>query len=160
MRPIVATLLTIVPVVATTASTQTFAGYVTAGSGSIDYLVYRETIPQVSAGVLFRPKGDRFRIGGEADIFTSNGYYSGRGGPFAEFALVTRGRIQPFVRGGYFVGEDDSWIAGGGVDLWLLERGGIRVCVQDAFRILNLTYGNPGRHVAHEPSVQIGWVWK
>ena len=158
MRPAVATLfLTIFG--AATAAAQGVDIYITAGSGSIDYLVARETIPQVSVGVLVRPVGDRFRAGVEADVFTSNGYFSGRGGPLAELALLGRSsRVQPFVRGGYFFGEDSSWIAGGGVDLWLTERSGIRVFVQDAFRGVSLTYGNPGHHVFHEPSVQVGWV--
>jgi hypothetical protein len=158
MRPsAIALLLTVLGV--GTASTQGVDTYITGGSGSIDYLVARETIPQVSAGVLVRPFGDRLRIAGEADIFTSNGYFSGRGGPLAEVALVGRkARVQPFVRGGYFMGEDAAWIAGGGVDLWITDRTGIRVFVQDAFRGITLDYGNPGHHVFHEPAVQVGWV--
>ena len=159
MRALIFTVL-VVLLAGSPSAAQTFGGYVTAGSGSIDYLVHRETIPQASVGVLFRPKGDRFRVGGEADIFTSNGYYSGRGGPFAELAVLTGTRVQPFVRGGYFIGEDNSWIAGGGVDVWLFDRSGIRIAIQDAFRGLSLTYGNPGRHVLHEPSLQVGWVWR
>jgi hypothetical protein len=145
---------------APSAAAQGLDTYITAGSGSIDYLVYRETIPQASVGVLWRAVGDRLRLGGEADVFTSNGYFSGRGGPLAEIALVRRARVRPFVRGGYFFGEDNSWILGGGLDLWLTERSAIRVFVQDAFRGLEITYGNPGHHVFHEPSVQVGWVWR
>ena len=142
------------------AAAQDLGGYVTAGSGSIDYLVHRETIAQASAGVLWRLASDRVRIGAEVDALTSNGYVSGRGGPLTEVVL-TRGRLQPFVRGGYFVGEDSSWIAGVGVDIWLTEYGGIRVFVQDAFRKLKFAYNFDDRRTTfHEPSFQVGWTWK
>jgi hypothetical protein len=89
MRPsATVVLLAMLTAASASASAQGVDTYITAGSGSIDYLVARETIPQVNAGVLVRPFGGRFRIGGEADIFTSNGYFSGRGGPVAEVALV------------------------------------------------------------------------
>jgi hypothetical protein len=144
------------------AAAQDIGVYLTGGTGSIDYLVHREVIPQASVGVVWRLAGERLRLGGEADVFTSNGYVSGRGGPVAEITLLRAARIQPFVKTGYFYGEDRSWVAGGGVDFWLTERSGIRVLVQDAFRPLDVR-GSPGDHprdVFHEPSFQIGWTWR
>ena len=142
------------------AAAQDVGGYVAAGSGSIDYLVHREAIPQASAGVLWRAAGDRIRVGAEVDLLTSNGYFSGRGGPLVEFAPF-RARVQPFLRGGYFVGEDSSWIAGGGLDIWLTERSGLRLFAQDAFRRLRVTNSfNVPDSMFHEPSFQIGWVWR
>lgn len=141
------------------ASAQTFGGYVTGGSGSIDYLVYREPIPQASVGALWRLSGDRVRIGGEVDVLTSNGYVSGRGGPFVELVPFAGARAVPFVRGGYFTGEDPSWIAGGGVDFRITSRGGIRVFVQDAFRKSSHPSPFAARDVFHEPSFQVGWFW-
>jgi hypothetical protein len=145
---------------ASAAAAQGFGGYVTAGSGSIDYLIHRETIPQGTVGVLWHAASGRIRVGGEADVMTSNGYVSGRGGPLAEVVLV-KGRVQPFVRGGYFVGEDSSWIAGGGVDIWLTPTAGLRLMVQDAFRGLRgLSSFDDRRSTLHEPSFQIGWAWR
>jgi hypothetical protein len=159
MRGTAAALLILVAT-ASGAEARQIGGYVTAGSGSIDYLVYRKAIPQASVGVFWQLPGDRVRVGVEADILTSNGYVSGRGGPFAEVTLIRQSRVQPFVRGGYFHGEDSSWVAGGGVDLRVSERGALRLCVQDAFRRSSVTpRGNAPVPTFHEPSVQIGWVW-
>jgi hypothetical protein len=143
------------------AAAQEIGGYVTAGSGSIDYLVSRETILQASAGVLWRVANDRIRFGAEAEALTSNGYWTGKGGPFAEVVLFRRERISPFVRGGRFFGEDTSWIAGAGIDVWLTETGGLRLMVQDGFRQSRITsiYGNRSS-TFHEPSFQVGWTWR
>jgi hypothetical protein len=86
---------------------------------------------------------------------------SGRGGPFVEMPVVRRARLMPFVRGGHFFGEDPSWVAGGGIDPWLTDRAGLRLLVQDAFRSISVTHSfDVPRRWAHEPSFQIGWVWK
>ena len=77
------------------AAAQDFGGYVTGGSGSIDYAVHRETIPQATVGVLWRAANDRLRPGGDVDVMTSNGHVAGRGGPFGEVALFRAGRAQP-----------------------------------------------------------------
>jgi hypothetical protein len=159
MRGVAAVLLILV-VTASGAEARQIGGYVTAGSGSIDYLVHRKVIPQASVGLFWQLPGDRVRVGGEADILTSNGYIGGRGGPFAEVTLVRRSRVQPFVRGGYFYGEDSSWVAGGGVDLRVGKNGALRVCVQDAFRRSSVTpRGSAPVLTFHEPSVQVGWIW-
>jgi hypothetical protein len=142
------------------AAAQDIGGYVTAGTGSIDYLVHRETIPQFAGGVLWRIADDRIRVGAEVNAMTSNRYWSGRGGPVAEVVLIRRERFSPFIRGGRFFGEDTSWVAGAGVDLWLGDRTGLRLMVQDAFRqsVVRSFFDNR-RTVFHEPSLQIGWTW-
>jgi hypothetical protein len=133
-------LLTVVPVAA---AAHQDGGFVTAGSGSIDYLVYRETIAQISGGALWRLADDRLRVGAQVDALTSNGYWTGRGGPVVELTLGRR-RTTPFLRFGRFAGEDPSWIAGGGVDFWLTEVGGVRIMLVDAFRRSEITsvFGN------------------
>jgi hypothetical protein len=139
---------------------QDIGGYVTAGTGSIDYLVHRETIPQFAGGVLWRIADDRIRIGAEVNAMTSNRYWSGRGGPVAEVVLIRRERFSPFIRGGRFFGEDTSWVAGAGVDIWLRDRTGLRLMVQDAFRQSSVTsFLDDRRTVFHEPSVQVGGTW-
>ena len=151
----------IVIITAVEANAQEVGGYITAGSGSIDYLVHRETIPQISGGVLWRIGDDRVRLGGEVEALTSNGYWAGKGGPFGEVTFLRRRGLTPFVRAGRFYGEDTSWIVGAGVDLWVNERGGLRVVVQDAFRqsTVSSIYGRSST-TFHEPSFQIGWTWK
>jgi hypothetical protein len=136
--------------------------YVTGGTGSIDYLVHRETIPQFSVGVLWNAPGGVVRIGAEANLITSNGYISGRGGPFAEVSVAQTARMRPFVRGGRFFGEDTSWLAGAGIDFRVTNGSGIRLLVQDAFRSSSTSppFEWQTRHVFHEPSVQVGWVWR
>jgi hypothetical protein len=116
------------------AGAQELGGYVTGGTGSIDYLVHRETIPQLSVGVHWNVPGGMVRIVGEANVMTSNGYVGGRGGPLAEVSMVQTARIRPFVRGGRLFGEDTSWAAGGGVDFRVTGCSGVRLLVQDAFR--------------------------
>jgi hypothetical protein len=150
---------------AATSHAQDLGGYLTAGSGAIDYLVVRDAIPQISGGVLVRFADDRVRVGAQADVFFSNGYVSGRGGPLAEIALLsTRHRVQPFATGGYYFGEGGGLVMyGGGVDLWMTDQIGIRAGVQDAVR--HLSFISPfdfGRSSAfsHEPSVQFGVVWR
>ncbi|MGH9311540.1 MAG: hypothetical protein ACRD1U_19335 [Vicinamibacterales bacterium] len=136
--------------------------YITGGTGSIDYLVHRKTIPQFTAGALWNVPGGLVRIGGEAVVMTSNGYVSGRGGPFAEVSVAHTARVRPFVRGGRFFGEDTSWVAGAGIDFWVTGRSGMRLLVQDAFRPSRTSppFEWQTRHVFHEPSVQVGWVWR
>ena len=150
---------------AATSQAQDLGGYLTAGSGAIDYLVVRDAIPQVSGGVLVRFADDRVRVGVQADVFFSNGYASGRGGPLAEIALLSRrSRVQPFATGGCYFGEDGALaMYGGGVDLWMTNQVGIRAVVQDAVRrsrfISPFTFG-PSSATFHEPSLQFGVVWR
>jgi hypothetical protein len=129
------------------------------GSGVIAfrYLVARDTILQASGGVLWRVADDRLRIGAEAELLTSNGYFTGKGGPFVEVSMLRHARVMPFLRDGRFAGEDTSWIAGGGIDVWMNRHGGARVTLQDAFR--SSSYDVPAQ-TFHEPSFQIGWVWR
>src|ERR671912_1235118 len=82
--------------IATAAAAQEVGGYVTGGLATIDYRVHRETMPQASGGVLVRFAGDRIRAGLQADVFTSGGYVSGRGGPIVEIAPFGRTFVQPF----------------------------------------------------------------
>ena len=138
--------------------------YVTAGLGSIDYVISREAVAQVSGGILFRLADDRVRIGVCGDVLSSHGYFSGRGGPLAEFALLPRGhRVRPFAGAG-ILGADGGamWMVGGGVDIWLRDAFGVRVAVQDALRsstvYLDLVQGTA--HTFHEPSFQVGIVWR
>ena len=145
------------------ASAQDVGGYLTAGSGSIDYLVAREVIPQISGGVLVRFADDRFRVGAQGDVFFSNGYVSGRGGPVAEIALLPkRSRVQPFVTGGYYVADGGGLIMyGGGVDVWMTDTIGLRGAVQDAARRSTVisVFGSSS-NTLHEPSIQVGVVWR
>jgi hypothetical protein len=148
-----------------TSRAQDLGGYLTAGSGTIDYLVVRDAIPQVSGGVLVRFADDRVRVGAQADVFFSNGYASGRGGPLAEVALLSpRSRVQPFATGGYYFGEGGGLVMyGGGVDLWMTHQIGIRAVVQDAVHRSTFTSPFSFRSVSatfHEPSLQFGVVWR
>jgi hypothetical protein len=147
---------------AAAASGQDLGVYVTGGTGSIDYLVHRETVPEFAVGVLWNVPGGLVRIGAEGDVLTSNGYIGGRGGPFAEVSIARTALVRPFVRGGRFFGEDTSWMAGAGIDFWVTRRSGVRLIVQDAFRSSRTSppFEWQTRHVFHEPSVQIGWVWR
>lgn len=143
---------------------QGLGGYLTAGTGSIDYLVARETIPQAGGGVLWRIADDRLRAGVQVDLLTSNGYYTGRGGPVFELAVGPRNsRVRPYLVSGYFFGEGGGLLAaGGGVDVWLNDHVGVRAFFQDAFRRTSVTGypGAPGAVTLHEPSFQVGFVWR
>jgi hypothetical protein len=148
----------------TAAVAQQVGGYVTAGSGSIDYVVSRETIFQASGGILLRVANDRIRLGVQGDLLSADGYFSGRGGPIGEITLLARtSRLQPFGCVGYLMADGGGmWLAGGGVDVSLNERIGLRFAVQDAFRSSTI-YGEanqPESYTLHEPSLQVGVVWR
>ena len=146
--------------VAAPAAAQEVGGFVTGGTGSIDYRVHRETMPQASGGVLVRFADDRLRVGGQADVFTSNGYVSGRGGPIVELAPFRLAFLQPFVSAGRLWGDDTSWMVGVGVDFQVTRGAGIRLSVQDAFRPSSTSPFDEDAYTFHEPVVQIGWVWR
>ena len=145
------------------ASAQEIGGYIGAGAGSIDFRVYREPIPEITGGFLLRLADDRVRAGLELSAMTSNGYWSGKGGPIAEFVVFRRPGISPFVRGGVSFGEDTLAVAGGGIDFWVMRDKGIRVTVQDSFRRSKITspFDRSSSHaIYHQPSVQVAWMWR
>jgi len=163
MRTAVAMALGVVMTAALPASAQDLGGYMTTGSGSIDYLVTREAIPQISGGVLVGFADDRVRVGAQADVFFSNGYVSGRGGPLVEVRVVPkRTRVQPFATGGCYFGEDGAMLMlGGGLDVWMTGTVGIRAVVQDAVRQSRFSGPfRPPRTTFHEPAALVGVVWR
>jgi hypothetical protein len=137
--------------------------FVTAGAGTIDYgpSVPQQRVTQTSAGLLYGFGSGLFRAGGQVDVKFSGGSASPRGGPLAEFTLLTDSRLQPFANGGYSRSEDGGhWIAGGGFEVKLRERLAIRAFAQDVIRRSSVVspFGSMHRTI-HEPSFQVGLAW-
>jgi hypothetical protein len=137
---------------------QDWRGFVTGGAGSVDQGLARETIGQVSTGVLVGLGTSRVRAGGQFDLLLSGGYASARGGVLAEADVIAGRIVRPIVNGGRFWADGGGlWVLGGGLDTMIDRRFGIRVFVQDAFRT---SRGGSMSRTIHEPAVQVGLVWR
>lgn len=96
---------------APSASAQGWQGFVTIGAGSqydcrpsVAGPEGREYHVEYSGAVLHTIGTPRLAVGAQGDFCTSNGYLGGRGGPIAEFKLLSPDRaLRPFAKGGYFV---------------------------------------------------------
>jgi hypothetical protein len=142
---------------------QGWRGFATAGIGSIDYGPgNRQSIGQFSGGALFTIGNGPLAVGGQGDLFTDNGYFSGRGGFLAELTPIRRGQVRPFANGGFFYGDGGAlWIVGGGVEMPFTERVAFRFFAQDGFRRSTVSgpFGGQSRTI-HEPSFQFGVGWR
>src|SRR4030095_530340 len=70
-------------------------------------------------------------VGGEGDLFVSDGYGAGRAGPIGQFNFIRHRALRPFVIGGVAWGENDGPMVGSGMELWARDRIGFRVSAQD-----------------------------
>ena len=131
--------------------------------------------PGIGGGVLFDLAKSWVSVGGQGDIFFSNGYVAGRGGPIAQANLTRHRAFRPFAIGGFGWGEESGPMFGAGIDVASRGRIGFRASVQDYLqqvggfdcRVLgysqsycdaNLHGGRP--YTPHQPSVQLGIVWR
>ena len=133
-----------------------------------------EGFPTIGGGVLFDVVRGWVSVGAQGDLFFSNGYVAGRGGVLAQANVIRHRAVRPFVVGGYGWGEDAGSTFGGGIEVWS-GRVGFRASVQDyrthvlGFDCLYFGYtqsycdanfrgGKP--YTVHQPSVQVGIVWR
>jgi len=130
--------------------------------------------PGIGGGVLF-DVSSWISVGGRGDIFFSGGYVAGRGGPITQVSLLRHRPVRPFVLGGYTWGEEAGPMLGAGVEVGFRTGIGFRVSVQDYLTQVRGTdcgfLGMPqsycetlphaGRpYTGHQPSVQVGLVWR
>ena len=88
--------------------------------------------PAAGAGVLLDLPGSWVAAGAEGDIFTSDGYFAGRGAAFGQVNVIRRGTIRPFALAGYGWGESAGPMIGAGVDVRFPGRRlGLRASVED-----------------------------
>jgi hypothetical protein len=102
-------------------------------------------------------------VGGQGDLFVSDGYMAGRAGPIGQFNFIRHRALRPFVIGGVAGGENDGPMVGSGMELWARDRIGFRVSAQDyVARIAGsptlLGGGTP--YTRHQLSVQFGVSWR
>lgn len=152
-------------------SAQQLHGFVTGGSSAGEN---GEQFPTIGGGVLIDVARGWVSVGGQGDLFFSNGYATGRGGVLAQANVVRRRAVRPFVVGGFGLGEDAGATFGAGIEVWS-GRVGFRASVQhyqthvQGFDCLyfgvtqascdaNFHGGNP--YTVHRPSVQFGIVWR
>ena len=88
-------------------SAQQPRGFVTFGISSD---VNDQHFPGIGGGAVFDLWKPWISVGAEGDVFFSNGYAAGRGGPIAQANFVRHRVFRPFVMGGYGWGE----VVGGG----------------------------------------------
>ena len=108
-------------------SAQQLQGFVTGGTSAGEN---REQFPTIGGGVLLDVAKGWASVGGQGDIFFSNGYAAGRGGLLAQANVIRRRAVRPFFVGGYSWGEDAGSTFGAGIEWWS-GRIGFRASVQD-----------------------------
>ena len=111
-----------------------------------------EHFPTIGGGILFDAARGWLSAGGQGELFSSNGYVAGRGGVIAQANVIRRRAVRPFVLGGYGWGEDAGAIMGAGIEVWGSGRAGFRASVQDSRARIP--------YKKHQPSVQIGIIWR
>jgi hypothetical protein len=155
-----------------TASAQPAIGYAAAG-------IHREapglSFPSVSGGAVVDLPHAWVSAGGQADLFTSNGYFAGRGTVFGQLNFTRRRAVRPCALAGVGWGEADGPMIGAGVEAWGGRRIGLRVTIQDYLARVGAfdcgSYGidraycdrhfNGGRaYIRHQTSVLVGVAWR
>src|SRR3954447_4145431 len=107
-------------------SAQQLQGFVTGGSSAGEN---GEQFPTIGGGLLIDVARGWVSAGGQADVFFSNGYATGRGGVLAQANIVRRRAVRPFIVGGFGWGEDAGPTFGAGIEVWS-GRVGFRASVQ------------------------------
>jgi hypothetical protein len=153
------------------AAAQQWFGY---AAFSVNSDLNDQKFPGVAGGVLVDVARSWVSLGGQGDLFFSGGYVAGRGGPIAQINLMRGRPVRAFALGGYAWGEQAGPMIGAGVDIGK-GRVGFRVTVQDYFaRVqgfdcalmgLDQAYCDANFHggrsfTGHQPSVQVGIVWR
>jgi hypothetical protein len=168
---LIAAMTTLVVAGPSQVSAQQLQGFVTGGTSAGEN---REQFPTVGGGVLLDVAKGWASVGGQGDVFFSNGYATGRAGVLAQGNIVRRRAFRPFVVGGYGWGEDAGPMFGAGIEWWS-GRLGFRASVQhyrthvQGFDCLHFGYtqaqcdadfrgGQP--YTQHQPSVQFGVSWR
>ena len=137
-------------------SAQRLHGFLTPGVHSD---LNDQSFAGIGGGALFDLMGSRISVGGQADLFISQGYFAGRVGPVGQFNVLRRGIVRPFAIGGFAWGESSGPMLGGGLELRPRGRIGFRVSVQDYFARVGGYRGTPDT-TAHQVSVQAGISWR
>jgi hypothetical protein len=66
----------------------------------------------IGGGVVFDLINSWLSVGGQGDLFVSDGYVAGRAGPIGQFNFIRHRALRPFVIGGVAWGENDGpWSA-------------------------------------------------
>jgi hypothetical protein len=87
--------------------------------------------PAFGGGVLFGPPTSWLSVGVEGDVFVSWPYFGGRGAVFGQANVMRRSSVRPFVLAGYGWGESAGPMIGGGLELRVHGRFGLRASVED-----------------------------
>jgi opacity protein-like surface antigen len=153
------------------AAAQQWLGY---AALSVNSDLNDQRFPGIAGGVLVDVARSWVSVGGQGDMFFSGGYVAGRGGPIAQINVLGRSPVRAFVLGGYAWGEQAGPMIGAGVDIGK-GRVRFRVSVQDylarvngfdcALMGLEQAYCDANFHggrsyTGHQPSVQVGIVWR
>lgn len=153
-------------------SAQHLHGFATVG---VHEDINKEYFPGVGGGLVLDFLNSWVSAGGQGDLFFSDGYVSGRGGPIGQFHFVRQGMLRPFAIGGYVWGEDTGTTVGGGLEIRSRRRFGFRASAQVyplttvGFDCASLGYSqsycdsnlNGGRpHTSYPLSVQFGISWR
>jgi hypothetical protein len=155
-------------------SAQRLHGFATFG---VHEDINKEFFPGAGGGVVLDFLNSWASAGGQGDLFFSNGYVSGRGGPIGQFHFIRQGLMRPFATAGYVWGEvtGPGPTVGGGLEFWSKGRFGFRADAQvypittEGLNCAALgysqsycdTYLNGGRpHTSYPVSVRVGISWR
>lgn len=153
-------------------SAQRLHGFATVG---VHEDINKEYFPGAGGGVVLDFLNSWVSAGGQGDLFFSDGYVSGRGGPVGQFHFIRKGLLRPFAMGGYVWGEDTGATVGGGLEIWSKGRFGFRADAQvypktiggfdcaalgysQTYCDTNLNGGRP--HTLYPVSVRVGISWR
>lgn len=145
------------------------------GTFSINSDLNGQVFNGVSGGILIDLAHSWVSVGAEADLFVAWPYFAGRGGPVAQLNFLRRAPVRVFALSGLSWGEQAGPMIGGGVELWTKRRVGFRATVQDYLaRVEGIDCAHFGidsqycaasfhggrPYTAHQPTVQVGIVWR
>lgn len=122
-------------------------GFVTLG---VTTGLNRDYFAGPGGGALFAIGDSPVSVGAKGDLFFSNGYASGRGGPVVQATFNRARPVRPFVIGGIAWGEESGYTFGGGLEIWGEGRLGFRAGIQDYKR----------RYGSHQQAFEAGLTWK
>src|SRR5215207_933514 len=97
--------------------------------------------PALGGGMLVDLPSSWFSAGAEGDMFISWPYVAGRGALFGQANVMRRRAVRPFVLAGYGWGESAGPMIGGGVEMRVRGRFGVRATVEDYLVRLGLHGG-------------------
>ena len=139
----------------TSAYAQDFRGFVGTGVTSD---VNGQHFPGFSGGAVVDLGQPWVSAGAQAETFFSWPYFAGRGSVFAQGNLFPKGKVRPFVLGGFGWGEEGGTLIGAGMEFRPGETGlGLRASIED---YVVRYQGYDRARTGHQVALRVGFLFR